>query len=111
MPILTSGSVTLDGSGNGSLRLSPVPLFRAWEVQRISLSITGGESLNVGGEARVFRNSQIPGDFIDGTSSPWNDVYAAPLTLLPPEAMLIVFTSCGASQRATVTVEGVERGI
>lgn len=108
--ILASESLTLDGSGNGSIRLRQVLPFTRWRVDRISVTITGGRTANQGGQVRIYRNSEIPGDFIDGSSTPWSDVYAgfaAPLVLDPPEAPLCVYSSCGASQRATVTFDGV----
>lgn len=105
---LGSRSVTLDGSGDGQVRLPQVRPLRRWEVSRISLSITGGVSSNLSGLARVYRNDSIPGDFIDGTDQPWNDVFAAPLQLEQAEALLVVFSGCGPGERATVTVEGTE---
>jgi pSer/pThr/pTyr-binding forkhead associated (FHA) protein len=99
------GSVVLDGTGAGTVRLPPVQPFYRWIVERISLTITGGVT-NSGGEARMFRNDDTPGQFVDGTNTPWNDVFAAPLDLLAAENLIVVFTGCTSGETATVIIDG-----
>lgn len=105
MRTLGSGSVEISGSGTGTIRLPVQGPFHRWQIERISLTMTGG-SANIGGEARVFRNDTSPGSFIDGTNTPWNDVFAAPLELFPSEALVVVYTGCQTAQRATVVIDG-----
>lgn len=103
---LTTGYVVLDGSGNGEIVLAQVPPFKRWELFRVSLQIDGGQAANFGGEARLFKGEAIDSNYIDGSNTPWLDVYSLPIELFPPEYLRVVFTNCGAGQRASVTVQG-----
>jgi hypothetical protein len=105
---LSFGSAVIDGAGAGTVRLGPVRPFYRWVVERISLTLTGGSASNLGGEARMFRNDSTPGQFVDGTNTPWNDVFAAPLDLFAAEQLVVVFSSCGVGQTATVILFGIQ---
>jgi len=103
---LSAGRVVLDGSGNGEIVLDQVPPFKTWTITRVSLTIEGGQAANLGGEARLYKGEAIPANYIDGTATPWLDVYSLPIELVPPEYLRIVFTGCGAGRVATVTIQG-----
>jgi hypothetical protein len=101
-----SGSVTLDGSGDGTIRLPSVPVFQRWTIERVTFTITGGQN-NLGGEGRIFKNDAIAPKFIDGTNTPWNDVYGGALELLPAELLLVVFSLCSAGEVGTASIQGI----
>lgn len=107
---LSTGYVVLDGAGAGTIQLAQVPPFKRWEITRVSLQISGGQASNLGGEARLYRGDALEANYIDGTETPWLDVFGGSIELVPPEYLRAEFTGCGAGQRATVTIAGVQYG-
>lgn len=105
--LFLSDRVEIDAAGAGTIRFPQVPPFQSWAITRISVTMTGGVLNNTGGEARIFRNQAIDPNFVDGTNTPWNDVYAAALELLPAELLIVVFSGCGVGEVGTVTVQGI----
>jgi hypothetical protein len=110
MPFPESVSITLDGNGNGTIRLTQVPVFRARSYIVIGVSISTGES-SVGGKAFLYRGEAIPSNFITGTVTPWLDT-----SNLSPEAsrveagqqLTILFQDCDPGAIATVSATYIE---
>jgi hypothetical protein len=110
MPFPESGSITLDGGGNGTIRLGQVPVFRARSYIVVAVSISTGES-SVGGKAYLYGGEAIPSNFITGTVTPWLDT-----SNLSPEAsrvesgaqLTVVFESCDPGAIATVAATYLE---
>lgn len=92
------GQVTLDGGGNGLVRLDPAPLLKWWIYSTVSVSIdTGLVSAVTGGECRMYRGEPSPGNFLTGSRTPWLDTasfggYQARIT--SPDYFTVEFTNC-----------------
>lgn len=102
-----SGSVTLDGSGNGTLKLRQVPVFRVRRYVRMSVSIDTGQQ-NVGGTVKIYAGEPLEANFIDGSETPWLDTATWDLetaVLRGPLQLTAVFENCdpGASARLDTT--------
>lgn len=107
--------VTLDGTGNGTIRFPPAPLMRYWDYNRVSVSIDTGEvSALTGGEARMYRGEPSPGNFVSGTRTPWLDNAGFPpgvARVTSPEYFTVQFTDCDPGAIATVVAEFIETHI
>lgn len=110
MPFPESASVTLDGSGNGTVKLGQVPAYRARSYIVVAVSISTGQQ-SVGGEAYLYKGDDIPSNFITGTVTPWLDT-----SNLSPEAsrveagaqLTVKFVSCDPGAIATVSATYIE---
>lgn len=107
-----SRTVTLDGSGNGTVRFGQVPAYRKRAYMRFTVSIDTGEiSAITGGEARAYAGEPLPTNFLTGTRTPWLDTATfaqETSTLIHPLQLTIQFTNCDPGARATVTAMYVE---
>lgn len=111
MPFNESGSVTLDGNGDGTIRLGQVPNFRRRSYISVSVSISTGES-SIGGQALFYRGDPYPSNFVTGTVTPWQDTSSlAPdaITLMAGEQATILFDACDPGAIATVLATYVEK--
>lgn len=110
MPFPESQSITLDGNGDGTVRMGQVPTYRARSYIVVAVSISTGES-SVGGKAYLYRGEAIPSNFITGTVTPWLDT-----SNLSPESskvetgaqLTVVFEDCDPGAVATVSATYVE---
>jgi len=102
-----SQTITLDGNGNGIVKLAQVPPYRKRSYMRFTVSIDTGEvSALTGGEARAYAGEPIPNNFLTGTRTPWLDTATfakETSTILHPLYLTVAFTNCDPGARATVT--------
>lgn len=105
MPV-QAGDVTLDGSGNGTIRLDPAPIMRHWVYDTVSVSISTGEiSALTGGECRMYRGEISPGNFLSGSRTPWLDTATfggRQARITSPNYFTVQFTNCDPGAVATV---------
>lgn len=95
-PFSDGGSVTIDGSGNGTIRLSPPKTFHPRRYVRMTVSIDTGEA-NIGGAVRVYAGQALPGNFVDGSETPWLDTATWSLeqaVIMAPIQLTAVFNAC-----------------
>lgn len=105
-----SGTVTLDGSGNGTLKLRQVPAYRVRRYVRMTVSIDTGEA-SLGGEVRVYAGRPDGNNFIDGSETPWLDTAEWGLetaVLQAPQQLTAVFTNCDPGAKARLDTTYVE---
>lgn len=98
----THGSVTLDGTGYGYVRLAPSG--EKWEVRRVRVecSTTTNEA-----QCKTYRNQIASRYVIDGTySGSTGDTSDTPIYLEDGQAMIVEWTGGDAGATATVTISG-----
>lgn len=108
---LAEGGVTLDASGDGRIIFPAPPPFHRWEVERVSVTVTGGSGGNLGGSVRLYLGAPTATNFLDGSETPWLDVATfAPgqVTIFAGQQLRAEFEGCGAAQTASVVVEGAQ---
>lgn len=108
-PFRAYGAVILDGSGDGTITLGPVPAGEVWRVNRMAIQITGGVTGNLGAECRVYRGTANPANFFDGSTRAGLDVSELPnpMILTASESLTFVFSGATAGAQATAAVDGV----
>lgn len=108
-------SVTLDGSGNGLVRLPQAPLMRYWVYNRISISIDSGVAGAVtGAECAMYKGEPSSGNFVTSSRLPWADTAGFdPISgrLTSPEYFTFRFTGCDPGGVATVVADFSEAAL
>lgn len=104
-----AGSVILDGSGNGTVTLGPVPVGEVWEINRMTISIVGGNTGNEDATCHVYRNVEHFSNLVDASTTAGLDISEAtqPIILGPSEHLLFVFAGGTADVAAHASAEGV----
>lgn len=104
-------SVTLDGSGNGTVQMAPVPYGQSWAYVRVSVRITTGDASG-GGYCEMFAGDDLPNRYVDGSSSPWQDTATFgedQAVVVAPERMTTKFYGCDPGAVAYVTADYVRK--
>lgn len=101
-----TASVTLDGSGNGSVRFGPNHPRQAWRVNSISVQVATNTKEAT---AQVYRGNVSPGSRISGTVSGSTGDTDPDLNehLWPGEYITVSWTGGDANTKATATYSGV----
>lgn len=100
-----TASVTLDGSGNGSVTFGPKHPRQAWRVNSVSVQVSTNTKEAT---AQVYRGTVSPGSRISGSISGSTGDTDADLNehLWPGEYLTVKWTGGDAAARATVTYSG-----
>ncbi len=109
-----SKSVVLDGSGVGSILFPSIRTHRKWEIERATVTVTGGSGGNLGGKALIYKGTIADSNFVDGTETPWTDVSeysGGELEIFSGVQLRALFSGCGAGETATVRIEGWETDV
>lgn len=96
-------SVTLNASGTGVADIL-VPTLETWQVSRIAVQTTTNTSEPT---ARVYVDSEGPGNFLAGTYTGSNDSSDENLTLMPGQHLLCRWDGGDAGAVATLSVFGL----
>lgn len=97
-----SGSITLDGSGNGTVRLAPAG--EKWEVRRTRVECSTSTTEAV---VRLYRNQVAPRYVIDGTESgSTGDTSDTVYFLEDGVGVIVEWTGGDPGATATVTLSG-----
>ena len=112
MPFTENAQVTLDGSGNGTVRFPQVRQYYTRSYIRVTVSIDTGEiSALTGGEARMYAGEPTVSNFLTGTRTPWLDTATfteEASSLEHPLQLSVQFTNCDPGAIATVTATYLE---
>jgi len=104
VPLNESGSVTLDGSGNGTVRIGPANQFQTWVVSTISTVVSSNANEPV---FKAYRgNTPDQSAFIDGTFTGSSDSTNVSLTLYPGMKITGVWKGGDPGATATMTLIG-----
>lgn len=108
-PLLQALSLTLDGSGAGTVRLGPVPGFQQWEASLYTVQVVTPGLVQA--TVKVYRNVVADGSLIDGTYAGNFDTstQSPPIILSLGESLFFVFSGGNPGSAAKVRVEGVIR--
>jgi len=99
------GQAALDGSGDGTVAIGPVPTGRVWMVERIACNSSGATA----GDFLVYRNDQKRRNLLDGTpttATRWTFLEWPPIKLTEGETLLIVGDALTASGSMFVNIQG-----
>lgn len=96
-------TVVLDADGTALADLL-VPTLETWQVSRIAVQTSTNESEPT---AKVYVDSEGPGNFLAGTYTGSNDSSDENLTLMPGQHLLCRWTGGDAGATATVSVFGL----
>lgn len=96
-----SGIIGADGSVLVDLL---VPTLQTWAVARIGVQTSSAESEPT---ARVYVNSESPGNFLAGTYTGSNDSSDENLMLMPGQHLLCRWTGGDIGAQATLSVFGM----
>lgn len=99
-----SGQVTLDGSGNGALRIGPLYTAQTWMPTQINVQTSTNVKEPV---FKYYRNSVGATSFLGGTYTGSNDQSDISGQILHPgEAFVCVWTGGDAGAIASVNLNG-----
>lgn len=101
----TYGTVTLDGSGNGTVTLTP-DSFRTWQVTRISVRTSQGPTDTPVPQCTVYLGSQGDGQIIDQTWTGSRDTSDTTIIVQPSQPLIFVWENGVAATTATASVFG-----
>ncbi len=99
----------LDAAGDGTIILGPVPTGSRWTVQRLRISITGGQAGNVGAVCRVYEDVIDETRLVDASGNAGADLseLAQPIEMAPGGNLFFVFGGGTALARAQASLEGI----
>lgn len=104
IPLNESVSVTLDGSGNGTVRLGPSSQFQTWAVDTVSCTVSSNTKEPV---FKFYRGRTADqSNYIDGTFTGSADSTNVSFTLFPNMVVTGVFTGGDVGALATMTFVG-----
>jgi hypothetical protein len=105
-------AVTATVAAAGTATATLVPSVRTGQTVTITRITVASSDPNDAGQARVYRNSAAPGNFIDGTAAAAQDVadYSSPIHLYPGESLLVAWSASTVGATVTATAEGVVTG-
>lgn len=93
----------MDSSGSALVDIL-VPTLQTWNVSRIAVQTTTNASEPT---ARVYVDSEGPGNFLAGTYTGSNDSSDESLTLMPGQHLLCRWTGGDVGAKATLSVFGL----
>lgn len=110
-PLLQALNLTLDGSGNGTVRFGPVPGFQQWDISLYAVTAGGPNTKQA--LVKVYRNLVNDANLIDGTYSGNFDTSSQnpPISLVVGESLYFVFSGGNPSVAASVRIEGIAKSI
>jgi hypothetical protein len=106
-PLNTSGSVTLDPSGAGTVELGP-QAAETWQLSSAGITVPAA-SLSQPPTCQVYiGSSPTPGNFVDGTYTGQlnNTGKVAGAVIFPGQAIFAVFSGGTAGTIATLSIYG-----
>ncbi len=106
-PLNTSGSVTLNASGAGTVQLGP-QAAEIWELSSVGITVPSA-SLSQPPQCNVYAGSSpTPGFFVDGTYNGQlnNSGKVHGTTIFPGQAVFAVFSGGTPGNTATLSVFG-----
>lgn len=95
------GTVTLDGSGNGVVRVAPK--MADWEVTRVSISVSSATNEPT---FKMYENGISEGDFLEGTWTGSLNTSETRHPLRNGESLLGVWSGGDPGASATMVVRG-----
>jgi hypothetical protein len=101
-PLNASGTVTLNGSGAGVVDIL-VPTLQTWDITRIGVLVSSNTREPT---AKVYVDSEGPGNFLAGTYTGSNDSSDENQRLMPGQHLLCRWTGGDAGAQATMSVFG-----
>lgn len=97
-----AGSVVLDATGYGTVRLAPSG--EKWEIRRVHVECS---TATLEAQSKTYRNQIAPRYVIDGTySGSTGDTSDTPIYLEDGQAMIVEWTGGDVGATATVTISG-----
>lgn len=102
-PLNASGSVTLDSFGTGLVDIL-VPTLQTWTVTRLGVLTSSNTSEPT---AKVYVDSEGPGNFLAGTYTGSNDSSDENQILMPGQHLLCRWTGGDSGAVATLSVFGM----
>jgi len=102
-PLNASGSVTLDATGSGLVDIQ-VPTLQTWNVTRLGVLVSSNTNEPT---AKVYIDSEGPGNFLAGTYTGSNDSSDENQTLMPGQHLLCRWTGGDHGAVATLSVFGM----
>lgn len=104
IPLQESASVTLNGSGNGSVTIGPVNQFQVWNVENEGCTVTSNVNEPV---FRLFQSNGLSaGTFLGGSNQGSNDSASISVTLHPGMKLTGQWTGGDAGAVATLALQG-----
>lgn len=108
-PLSISSTVTFVADNNGFrrafIRMGPQKFGESWDVKSASISTNSVNDCT----CRMYRSTESPSRFIDGTSTANLNVTNIETTLDTLESLLFVFTGGDMGAYATVVLNGTVR--
>ena len=106
-PLKLSKSVQLDGAGNGSVQLGPVPTYVSWQIERIAVAAIGGTG-TAQAIVYVYRGDAAGPAVEDSTYAGNLDTaeYANPIRLQTGEYLTVAWSAGRPGARATASATG-----
>lgn len=101
-PLNAFGTVTLNASGSGLVDIQ-VPTLQTWNVTRLGVLTTSNTSEPT---AKVYVDSEGPGNFLSGTYTGSNDSSDEQQMLMPGQHLLCRWTGGDPTAQATLSVFG-----
>lgn len=104
IPLQESASVTLDGSGNGTVSIGPSSQFQIWNVTNEGCNVTSNTNEPV---FKLYKSSGISaGAFLGGSNQGSNDSASIDVTLYSGMKLTGVWTGGDAGATATLALQG-----
>lgn len=107
VPLNVSGSVVLDGSGNGQVQLGPVVAGVSWQVTGEGVLVQPA-SLTVVSLFKLYLGAVVAGNFLGGTYTGDNNSASIPAALYPGQVLTGVWTGGNPGATATLTLSGTQ---
>lgn len=101
-PLNAYGGVKLDATGSGIVDLL-VPTLQTWDITRIGVLVSSNTKEPV---AKVYVDSESPGNFLAGTYTGSNDSSDESQRLMPGQHLLCRWTGGDSGATATLSVFG-----
>jgi hypothetical protein len=102
----TSGTVTLDAAGAGTVDLQ-VPTLQTWRVTKLAVRVS---SNTLEPTAIVYVDSAAPGNILGSTYTGSGDSSNEDQVLMPGQRLLCAWTGGDVGAQATLSVFGTQTG-
>lgn len=108
VPLSVSASVTLDGSGNGTVQLGPSIPGVSWTPATVAITVNP-VSATVVSQFGLYNGNLQPGNFIGGTyTGDSNSTDVSAVTLHPGNVLTGVWSGGNPGATATMTITGTQ---
>jgi hypothetical protein len=107
VPLQVSGSVTLDGSGNGTVQLGPQIAGVSWQPTAAGVLVAPA-STSVVSLFKLYLGQAQPQNFIGGSYSGDSNSAGLAVTLYPGQVITGVWTGGNPGATATLTLSGTQ---